>query len=124
MSTGSTHSFFSICRMRPSAEIGSEKMTRSTRVWRANSTRSSTVPSLGTALKLVAAAVVAAIVERADDAHVGIALRGERRDQRIAAVARADDDGAAVEAALPRPAPHQRGTSARRNAMSAISPTT
>src|SRR5262249_35151887 len=45
MSIGSTHSFLSICRMRLSAEIGSEKMTRSIRVLRANSTRSSTVPS-------------------------------------------------------------------------------
>ena len=38
--------------MRLSAEIGSEKITRSTRVWRANSTRSSTVPSLGTPAQL------------------------------------------------------------------------
>src|SRR4029078_9725264 len=46
MSTGSTHNLLSICRMRSSAEIGSEKITRSMRVRRANSTRSSTVPSL------------------------------------------------------------------------------
>ena len=107
MSTGSTHSFFSICRMRPSAEIGSEKITRSTRVRRANSTRSSTVPSLGTPAQRRRGAVVAAVVEHADDAHVGVALRGERLDQRLAVRVGADDDGAAVEPALPRPAPHQ-----------------
>ena len=108
MSTGSTQSFFSICRMRPSAEIGSEKITRSTRVWRANSTRSSTVPSLGTPSQVGAAALVAAVVEHADDAHVGIALRGKRPDQRFAVASGADHDGAAVEPALPRPAPHQQ----------------
>ena len=78
MSTGSTHSFLSICRMRSSAEIGSEKITRSTRVRRANSTRSSTVPSLGRPDTAVRRAVVAAIVEHADDADVGVALRRER----------------------------------------------
>ncbi len=93
--------------MRPSAEIGSEKMTRSTRVWRANSTRSSTVPSFGTPLQVCRAAVVAAIVKYADDAHVGIALRRECCDQRIAAIAGADHDGATIEAALPCPAAHQ-----------------
>ena len=63
---------------------------------------------LGHAVAGRRAAVVAAVVEHADDAHVGIALRGERGDQRLAAAAGADHDGAAVEAALARPAPHQQ----------------
>ncbi len=46
MSTGSTQSFFSISRIRVSAEIGRANSTRSTRVRRANSTMSSTLPSL------------------------------------------------------------------------------
>ncbi len=53
-------------------------------------------------------AVVGAIVEHADDADVGIALRGERFEQRFAVQVGADHDGAAVEPALPRPAPHQQ----------------
>ena len=93
--------------MRPSAETGSEKITRSMRVLRANSTRSSTVPSLGMPA-LVARAVVAAVVEHADDADVGIALRGERLDQRFAVGIGADHDGAAFEPALLGPAPHQQ----------------
>jgi len=48
MSTGSTHSFFSISRMRVSAEIGSANNTRSILVRRANSRMSSTLPSFGT----------------------------------------------------------------------------
>ena len=52
-------------------------------------------------------ALVAAIVEGADNVHVGIALAGHRRDQRFAARAGADNDGAAVETALPSPVPHQ-----------------
>ncbi len=79
---------------------------------------------LGYAVAACRAAIVAAVVEYADDVHVGIALRRERRDQRLAAAAGADHDGAAVEPALPRPAAHQQETSARRNAISAISPTT
>ena len=94
--------------MRSSAAIGSEKITRSTRVCRANSTRSSTVPSLGTPLQVARLRSSAAIVEHADDADVGIALRGERFEQRLAVRVGADHDGAAVEAALPRPAPHQQ----------------
>ena len=52
-------------------------------------------------------AVVAAVVEHADDADVGVALRARARvisaSPRLAA---ADDDGAAVEPALAGPAPH------------------
>ncbi len=54
------------------------------------------------------AALVAAVVEHADDADVGIALRGERADQRFAVAVGADHDGAAVEPAFARPAPHQQ----------------
>ena len=109
--------------MRPSAEIGSEKITRSTRVRRANSTRSSTVPSLGMPAQLARAAIVAAVVEHADDAHVGIALRGERADQRFAAGVGADHDGAAIEPAL-RVQRRTSRNSARRNAISANRPRT
>ena len=124
MSTGSTHSFFSMCRMRPSAEIGSEKITRSTRVLRANSTRSSTVPSLGTPAQVGEAAVVVAVVEHADDVDVGIALRGERMDQRFAVDVGADHDGAAVEPALAASSGAPAGTAPRRNAISVNRPST
>jgi len=63
---------------------------------------------LGNALAACRAAVVAAIVEYPDDANVGIALRRNRADQCLAAAAGADHDGAAVEAALPRPPAHQQ----------------
>ena len=53
-------------------------------------------------------ALVAAVVEHADDVHVAVALRGQRLDQRIAVGVGADDHGAAVEPALPRPMPHQQ----------------
>ena len=108
MSTGSTQSFFSICRMRLSAVIGNEKITRSTRVWRANSTRFVDGAEFLHPLAACRTALVAAIVEHADDAHVGVALRGERADQRLAITVGADHDRAAVEAALARPAPHQQ----------------
>ena len=108
MSTGSTHSFFSICRMRPSAEIGSEKITRSTRVRRANSTRSSTVPSLRTP--------AAACGERSSPRSSNRPMtrtsvsRWSRiaADQRFAGRAAADDRGAAGEPAFAGPAPHQQ----------------
>ena len=93
--------------MRPSAEIGSEKITRSTRVRRANSTRSSTVPSLRAPATALRRAVVAAVVEQADDADVGVALVAHRADQRLAGFAAADDGGAPVEPAFAGPAPHQ-----------------
>ena len=51
-------------------------------------------------------AFVAAIVERADDADVTVALRRDRVDQRSALLVGADDDGAPFEAALLGPAPH------------------
>ena len=79
---------------------------------------------LGHGIEVRRAAVVAAIVEYADDAHVGIALRRECCDQRIAAVARADHDGAAVEAALPRPVAHEEKQARGETPMSVSSPTT
>jgi hypothetical protein len=54
------------------------------------------------------AAVVVAVVEGADDMHVGVALRGERADQRFAVIVAADHHRAAVEAALLGPAPDQK----------------
>ena len=57
MSTSSTQSFFSMSRrMRVSAEIGSANSTRSTRVRRANSTMSSTLPSFGAGTAQVSSA--------------------------------------------------------------------
>ena len=66
------------------------------------------MPSLRAPAMAVRRAVVAAVVEQADDAHVGIALVCERRDQRFAGLAAADDGGAAGEAAFAGPAPHQQ----------------
>ncbi len=124
MSTGSTHSFFSICRMRLSAEIGSEKITRSMRVRRANSTRSSTVPSFWRSGDVGRRAIVAAVVEHAEDAHVGVALRGERLDQRLAALVGADHDGAAVEPALAASSGAPAGTARVGTPSSVTRPTT
>ena len=98
--------------MRSSAVIGSEKMTRSTRrvtgeihqvvdgaeLWHAGCARG--------------AALVVAVVEHADQPHVGIALRAERADQLFAVAVAADDHGAAVEPALVRPAAHHEKQSA------------
>ncbi len=53
-------------------------------------------------------ALVVAVVERTDQAHVGIALRAERADQRFAVRIAADHDGAAVEPAFLRPAAHEQ----------------
>ena len=52
-------------------------------------------------------AVVAAVVEQADHAHVGIALIADRRRQRLAGGAAADDGGAPRQPAFLGPAPHQ-----------------
>src|SRR5207344_1879292 len=51
-------------------------------------------------------AVVAAIVEHADQADVGIGLAFQRRDQVFARIAAADHHGAAIEPSLAGPAPH------------------
>ena len=93
--------------MRPSATIGSEKMTRSTRVLAGELEDIVHRAEIGNAIAGGEAAVVVAIVEHADDANVGIALRGERFEQGLGVQVCADHDGAAVEPALPRPAPHQ-----------------
>ena len=53
-------------------------------------------------------AVVVAVVEYAEHVDVGIVLRLQRFDEMFAVLVGADDDGAAVEPALPRPAAHQR----------------
>jgi hypothetical protein len=52
-------------------------------------------------------APVAAIVEHADDAHVGIRLHRQRLHQRVTIGISADDDGAALKMALARPFAHQ-----------------
>ncbi len=51
-------------------------------------------------------AIVAAVVEHADEAHVGVGLTLERGDQMLAGIAAADYDRTAVEPALAGPAPH------------------
>jgi hypothetical protein len=61
---------------------------------------------LGTPRQL--AALRSSLVEHADDVDVGIALGGERADERFAIGVGADYDGAAIEAAFARPAPHQQ----------------
>ena len=108
MSTGSTHSFLSICRMRLSArdrqredhEIdagaareldqvvdGAELRLPATCVGERSSPRSSNTPTMRTSeSRCAASALISA----------------------SPLVVAADDDGAAVEAALPRPAPHQQ----------------
>ena len=94
--------------MRPSAEIGSEKITRSTRVARAKDTRSSMVPSLGTPAQLVG------LRSSPRSSKAPMMCTSESRcaaSERISdftvAVA-ADDHGAAVEPALLRPAADQK----------------
>ncbi len=93
--------------MRPSAAIGSEKMTRSTRVLAGELEDIVHRAEIGNAIAGGEAAVVVAIVEHADDADVGIALRGERFEQGLGVQIGADHDGATVKPSLPRPAPHQ-----------------
>ena len=69
------------------------------------------------------AALVAAVVERADDVQTGNALGGERMDEQFAIFIAADDDGAAIEP----PFLGQRRTmrkSARRKAIKANNPST
>jgi hypothetical protein len=53
-------------------------------------------------------ALLAAVIEHAEHAHVAVALGGKGADQSIAARIRADDDGASIESALPRPLPHEQ----------------
>ncbi len=52
--------------------------------------------------------LVAAVVEHADDADVGVLLRSDRLDQRIAALVCANHDGAPVEPAFAGPAAHEQ----------------
>lgn len=71
---------------------------RSMRVRRANSTRSSTVPSFESGDDF-RRAIVGAIVENAANAHVGVLLRGERAQHLFAGFTAPHDDGAAFERA-------------------------
>ena len=75
---------------------------------RANSTMSSTLPSFAAPAQRLERAGVVAIVEHAEDIDIGIVLRLQRLDQLFAVLVGADDDGAAVEPALARPAAHHR----------------
>ncbi len=109
MSIGSTQSFASICRMRRSAEIGSVKMTRSSLVRRAYSTRSSTLPELRIAGDDVGRAGLVAVVEEADDADAALGLGIERLDHGFGRSAAADDGGAAVEPARARHRRYEKG---------------
>ena len=94
--------------MRPSAEIGSaedhEIDAGLARELHADRRRCRAFCAGPAAVR----AIVAAIVEHTDDAHVAVALRGERADQASPRCIGADDDGAAVEPALSRPVPHQQ----------------
>jgi hypothetical protein len=106
MSTGRTQSFFSICSRRLSAEQREDHQVDPG----AAGKRDEIVDAaeLGHAAAARRAALVAAVVEHADDVNVGIALGGERADERFAIGVGADHDGAAIEAAFARPAPHQQ----------------
>ncbi len=92
--------------MRASAEIGIEKMTRSMRVRAREFDEIVDLAEIGKPGHGRPRAVVAAVVERADDADVGVALRHARRDQRGGFIVGADDDGAPVKATLLAPASH------------------
>ena len=54
------------------------------------------------------AAILAAIVDHTEHAHIAVTLGGERPDQCVPALIRADNHGAAVEPALARPVAHQQ----------------
>ncbi len=94
--------------MRSSAEIGSEKITRSTRVRRAEFDQIVDGAELALAGAVGAAALVAAVVEQADDLDAGILLPPQLLDHVLAGLAAADDHGAAGEAAFARPFAHQQ----------------
>ena len=66
------------------------------------------MPSLAHAGAARRAALVAAVVEHADDVDVGIALRGSEWMSVFAVGIGADHDGTAIEAAFARPAAHQQ----------------
>src|SRR4029077_2418698 len=51
-------------------------------------------------------AIVATVVEHADETHIRVALAIQRGDEMLARIAAADHDRAAVEAALAGPAPY------------------
>ena len=94
---GSTHSLRSIWRMRCSAVIGSENTARSTRVVRANSTRSSTLPSLGETLQIRGRTRVVAVVEHADQLDLGRVSLAEIADEFTREIAAADHDHALLK---------------------------
>jgi len=83
MSTGSTHSFFSISRMRVSAEIGSANSTRSTRVRRATRRYRRPCRVSGCRHKYRARGR-RCVVEHAEHVDIGIVLGLERLDQLLA----------------------------------------
>src|SRR5450631_162914 len=56
----------------------------------------------------VECAIVVAVIEHAEDIDVGIVLEVERLDQLFAVLVGTDDDGAAVEPAVARPAAYHR----------------
>ena len=107
MSTGSTQSFFSMARMRASALIGSEKITRSTRVRRPNSTRSSTLPSLGWPAHSLPERLSARSSNKPMISRPRFFCRVSASITAGASLTTTDDDGAQREIACLGPAPHQ-----------------
>jgi hypothetical protein len=53
-------------------------------------------------------ALLTAVVEYAENAHVAVSLVCKRTDQRVATLISADDHGAPIESTLLRPAPYQQ----------------
>ena len=108
MSTGSTQSCFSMSSTRVSAlTAASRRCTRSTRVRRANSMRSATLPSL----ERPATESGERSSTRSSNRPISVmslpAPLADRLDQRLGILAAADDHGAALEPALGGPLPDQ-----------------
>ena len=81
---------------------GTVKMTRSSLVRRANSTRSSTVPSFGIIGDDVGRTVVGPVVEDAAKLQARVLLLLEELDQALGGRAASDDRGAPIEPSLAR----------------------
>jgi len=77
-------------------------------VRRANSTMSSTLPSFGLPAQVSSARLSLRSSKHAEDIDIRIVLEVERFDQFFAVLVGADDDGAAVEPAVARPAANHR----------------
>ena len=108
ISTGSTHSFFSIVE---NAGLGRDRQREQHEVDAGAARQFDDIvdlAELGAAGAGIHRAVVVAVVEHAEHLDVGIILDLERPDQLFAVLVRAHDDGAAIEPALTGPAAYQR----------------